>query len=95
MTPLHATDLSIVTTLGLSALTLVFYLLYSWWKQERERYLERKLQIARERNRYLYSLIKSQQGWVTLLESGLSSGLSAEEPRNYLGKRAADFATLC
>ncbi len=94
MAPPHIIASSIIAALlCLASLFLVFYLLYGWWKQDRERYLERKLQITRERDRYLYHLIKNQQGRVTLLEYALESGLSAEEARNYLETRATDFGT--
>ena len=76
-------------------LIYLFYGLYRGWKIDRdyarERDKERKLQKARERDSYLYRLIKNQQGRVTLLQYALESGLSAEEARNYLETRATDF----
>lgn len=95
MTSPNIAALTVITALKLSPLLIVLYPFYHWWKRDRdyehERDLERKLRAARERDSYLYRLIKTQQGRVTLLQYALESGLGPEEARTHLETRAADF----
>lgn len=60
-------------------------------RDRRQREEEQKLRATREKDKYLYSLIKCQKGRVTLLEYALESGFSAQEARSYLESRATDF----
>lgn len=79
----------------LAALIAIVYPLCDGWRQSnrdrRQQEEEQKLRATREKDKYLYSLIKSQKGRVTLLEYALESGFSAEEARAYLESRAAEF----
>ena len=76
----------------LAALIALVYPLYDGWRQNNRQHEEKqKLRANREKDKYLYSLIKRQKGRVTLLEYALESGFSAEEARAYLESRATDF----
>lgn len=91
----YTLDIAISSSLLLCSLLVIFYPVYRGWQQDnrdrRQREEEQKLRATREKDKYLYSLIKSQKGQVTLLEYALESGLSAEEARAYLETRATDF----
>jgi hypothetical protein len=95
MTVANALEISVISALLLSPLLVVFYPFYRGWQQDnrdrRQREEEQKLRTTREKDKYLYSLIKRQQGRVTLLEYALESGLGAEEARFYLESRATEF----
>ena len=64
------------------------------YRQQRRDRQEKWQRENKERDRYLYSLIKSQKGRVTLLQYAMESGLTPEEARTHLEKRAADFSAL-
>ena len=72
MTLADALLISVISALLLSPLLVILYSLYHGWQQDnrdrRQREQEQKLRATREKDRYLYSLIKCQKGRVTLLE---------------------------
>lgn len=75
-------------------IAIVYPLCEGWWQSNRDRRQreeEQKLRATREKDKYLYSLIKRQKGRMTLLEYALESGFSAQEARAYLESRATDF----